>query len=94
MNISTMPGRRYFAWKLLVYFMALWPWLVSYNPLDPSPQYYPYDTIIGSEPVQDLILSVTFLVGVAFLKRTYVRLETAVETLKNLTDDQKREVLG
>jgi len=84
----------YTAWKGLVYFIAVWPWLVNYPPWDPTPQYYPYNSAIGNEPVQDLILTVVFLLGVALLKRTYVRLLTATETLKNLTDDQKREVLG
>lgn len=81
-----MSQRRYFAWKMLVYFIALWPWVVSYPPWDPSPQYYPYEGIVGYEPLQDLILTVAFVIGVAMLRRTYFRLQIAIETLKNLPE--------
>lgn len=84
---------KYLVWKLLVYWMALWPWLVSYNPFTNAP-YYPYDSVIGSEPIQDMILTVVFLIGVAMVRRTWFRLETAIESLKYLTDEQKRQVLG
>ena|SRR3990172_2067432 len=97
-----ISGRRYFASKLLVYFIFLWPFVVNYPPFQSNGVYYAYDTqsyrkpivFIGYEPVQEMILITAGLVGVALLKRTYFRLLTATETLKNLTDEQKREVLG
>jgi len=97
-----MSERRYFAAKLLVYFIFLWPFLVNYPPFQSNHSYYAYDTqsyrkplvFIGYEPVQEMILITVGLIGVALLGRTYRRLMLATETLKNLTPEQKREVLG
>ena len=97
-----ISGRRYFASKLLVYFIFLWPFLINYPPFQSNHSYYAYDTqsyrkplvFLGYEPVQEMILITVGLVGVALLRRTHRRLMLATETLKNLTDEQKREYLG
>lgn len=97
-----IPDRRYFAWKLLVYFIFIWPWFINYNPLQPNNPYYAYDLVsyrkplvfLGYEPVQDMILTIIGLMVVALLRRTYLRLMLATETLKNLTEEQKRDYLG
>ena len=61
--------RRYHAWRLLTYFIVLWPWIVNYNPIVGKGQYVPilHGFLAGQEPLVD-----AFLAGMTFfaLRRT------------------------